>query len=299
MLKFTLNDIKNHKDLKELIKKYNIDDQILQNNILVINRFLNDYVYCEKEEEIKYCKQSIPGVQQKLVYKNNLFYIASKNCKHWTFQNKDYKILRNIIYADYDLKENTQTMGEYIESLDLNKLNQESKTLFTKIRENMVNNSFKGLYLYGAPGIGKTFLMKRLANTYARKDKKVIFVTVNKLVKIVKDTFNQLEKTELSKFYDDCLKVDILILDDIGAEIVSDWSRDELLFGILNHRLENKCITYFTSNFSIADLQKYYLNKKVIGPEQKKFELQKTLRFTERIKGLTNEFEMTGENKRY
>ncbi|WP_338984779.1 ATP-binding protein [Spiroplasma endosymbiont of Diplazon laetatorius] len=299
MLKFSLEDIKNHKDLKELISKHNISDQILENNILVINRFLNDYIYCSKEEGMEFCKQTIPGLQQKLVYKNNLFYISSKNCKHWIFENKDHKILKNIIHADFDLQENTQTIGDYIETLDLSKMSQESKTLFTKIRENITNNSHKGLYLYGAPGIGKTFIMKRLANTYAKKDKKVIFVTVNKLVKIVKDTFNQQEKTELSKFYDDCLKVDVLILDDIGAEIVSDWSRDELLFGILNHRLENKMITYFTSNFSISDLQKYYLNKRVTGVEEKKFEMQKTLRFTERIKGLSNEFEMTGKNQRY
>ncbi len=299
MKQLTLEEIKNNKDFTELIKKHNITDEILQSNILVISRFLSDYVHCYKEEELKFCKQPIAGVQQKIVYKNNVFYITSKNCKHWIFENKDYKITKNILYADYDLKENTQTIGEYIEALDLSKVNIQQKNLFTKIRENLSTNSWKGFYLHGKPGIGKTFLMKRLANYYAKKDKKVIFVTVNKLVKIVKDTFNNQEKTNLSKFYDDCLNVDVLILDDIGAEIVSDWSRDELLFGVLNHRLENKMITHFTSNFSISELQNYYLNKKVTGIEEKKFEKQKTLRFTERLKGLAFEIEMSGTNKRY
>ncbi|QHX36939.1 ATP-binding protein [Spiroplasma sp. BIUS-1] len=299
MKRFTLEEIKTHSSLKELIEKHKISDQILENNILVINRFLTEYTLCSKEGPLSECKQVIPGVQGVLVYKNNLFYISSKNCKHWIFENKDYKITKNIIHADYDLLENTQTIGEYIETLEIAKVPKQMQILFKQIRDNIVEGSWKGLYIFGNPGAGKTFLMKRLANTYAKKDKKVIFVTVNKLIKIVKDTFNTEEKTSLSRFYDDCLKVDVLILDDIGAEVVSDWSRDELMFGILNHRLENKKITYFTSNFSIEDLQKYYLNKRVTKPDEKRFEMQKTLRFTERIKGLSKEFEMVGENKRY
>ncbi|AUM62927.1 ATP-binding protein [Spiroplasma monobiae] len=299
MKQLNLSDIKNHISLKELIEKHKITDQILENNMLVINRFLSQYTFCANEEPLEKCTQLIKGVQEVLVYKNNLFYISSKNCKHWIYENKDYKIIKNIVHADYDLQENSQTISEYTKALDISQVSKEMKRLLKEIRDNLVNNSWKGVYIYGDPGAGKTFLMKRLANEYAKKDKKVIFVTVNKLIKIIKDTFNTEEKTDLSRFYDDCLKVDVLILDDIGAEVVSDWSRDEVMFGILNHRLENKKITYFTSNFSISDLQKYYLNKRVTNPEEKKFEMQKALRFTERIKGLSNEFELIGENKRY
>ncbi|AGR41543.1 ATP-binding protein [Spiroplasma taiwanense] len=296
---YSVEELKLNSGLKQLIEKYQIRDSILEREKFILSRFLNEYVYCQKNENLEKCKQIIKGVQQKLIYKNNSFYISSKNCNHWIYENQDFKLFKNILFADYDEISSIKTIDEYIKSVDQNELDKSVIVFLKQFNKSFFSNSKKGFYLYGEPGIGKTYLMKMLANTYAKNDKKVIFVTVNKLIKIMKNNFNISEPMQYSKFFDTCSNVEVLILDDIGAELVSDWSRDELLFGLLNYRLENNLLTHFTSNFSIEQLQKFYLNKKIREKDQIKFDQLKTLRFTERIKGLTNSIEIQGKNKRY
>ena len=55
---------------------------------------------------------------------------------------------------------------------------------------------------------------------------------------LVKETVDQVKKAE------------ILILDDIGAEQMSAWVRDEILQVILQHRMQENLPTFFTSNFN-------------------------------------------------
>lgn len=41
----------------------------------------------------------------------------------------------------------------------------------------------------------------------------------------------------------------------------SDWEMREVLFPLLNYRIENKLTTFFTSNFSLTALKEYYEKK--------------------------------------
>ncbi|ASP27938.1 primosomal protein DnaI [Spiroplasma corruscae] len=290
---------KSNPKLKVLIDKYDIDDSVLQNNSSIIQEFLNDYTYCNSDEPLVDCKQAIKGVQQKLLYRNKLFYITTEKCNHWLFENKYYKIDKNIIYCDYDKREIRQTIGDYIEQTKLVGCDASIIKFFEEFKKTFNNKIMKGFYLYGKPGIGKTFLLKLLANTMATKDNRVIFVSVNKFLKIIKDTFNNNYHDDANYFYDKCCDVDVLILDDIGGEVVTDWSRDEILFGLLNYRMEKNLRTYFSSNFSLIQLEENYLNKKAVSSKLKNFDLIKTRRFTERIKALSYVINIKGENKRY
>ncbi|AHI53213.1 DnaA ATPase domain-containing protein [Spiroplasma culicicola] len=294
----TLNEIKNNQIIKPFIQKYNISDEILEKNNLLLTRVIEQIIICKENEPMSECHQIIKGVQQKLSFVNNEFYIKSENCNHWKFEHQDYKIQKNIVFAQYDVKEYTNTIDDY--KKENPKLSVGFPEFLNHVKKMQLDPSkWKGIYLYGAPGIGKTYLMKTVANTFAKNDKKVVVVTVNKLIQTVKETFNKTFENDYNKFLDLCTNIDVLILDDIGAEIVSDWSRDELLFGVLNTRLENKKITFFTSNFSIAELEEYYLNKKLTKQAERNFDKNKTIRFTERIKGLAIALKLEGDNKRY
>ena len=58
------------------------------------------------------------------------------------------------------------------------------------------------------------------------------------------------------------MKTDYLLLDGIGEENVTAWSRDEILLSILSYRLLNNLPTFFRSMYGYKDLTKVYTIKK-------------------------------------
>ncbi|MCK5807052.1 MAG: ATP-binding protein [Mycoplasmataceae bacterium] len=151
-----------------------------------------------------------------------------------------------------------------------------------------------GFYLYGEMGVGKTFMLKRFAKMLAENGRNVGFVNVSTLANKIKATFSSDTKTEQATLVKQLEEVDYLFLDDIGAEKISSWFRDEVLFNILNERMERRRITFFTSNFSIDALQK----KQAINENNNSRSYDKAKRLVSRIRALAQEFHIEGENKR-
>ena len=86
--------------------------------------------------------------------------------------------------------------------------------------------------------------------------------------------------------------VDILLIDDIGAENVTAWGRDEILGTILQYRMNNKLSTFFTSNLTLEELEVHLSLSK--NSEDK----VKARRIIERIKELTEDLELVSINRR-
>jgi len=83
-----------------------------------------------------------------------------------------------------------------------------------------------------------------------------------------------------------------LLIDDIGAENVTPWSRDEILGPILQYRMEEGLPTFFTSNLTLEELE-VNLSSTKSGND-----LLKARRIIERIKQLTIDYPLIGENFR-
>ena len=83
---------------------------------------------------------------------------------------------------------------------------------------------------------------------------------------------------------------DILLIDDIGAENNSAWARDEVLGTILQYRMDNDLSTFFTSNFTIEELES------VLSETSKGTDEIKARRIIERIKYLTIEEKLITKN---
>ena len=149
----------------------------------------------------------------------------------------------------------------------------------------------KGFYIHGAMGIGKTFISKRFAKKLALKGKTVGIINLSTLSQKVKASFS-------TGGYDSIIETlknaDFLFIDDIGAESISAWFRDEFMFSLLNHRMDNKMTTFFTSNYSMKDLEK--IEAKTSGT--KYLDYDKSKRLLERIRALSEEKRLTGKNHR-
>ena len=152
-------------------------------------------------------------------------------------------------------------------------------------------SSNKGIYLCGKPGIGKTFFMNCLGNYYVKKGIKVAFVNSPTLLSDLKNNFG------VSGYSEDILnklkKCEILILDDIGGESISAWSRDEVFMPILNERMDKGLKTYFTSNYDFKELEEHFSID-----SRGNVDKIKANRLMERIKAVSYEKTLKGINRR-
>ncbi len=114
----------------------------------------------------------------------------------------------------------------------------------------------QGIFLYGKPGVGKTYLMACLANQLAKEGFTVAFVNVPTLMGTIKRNFDN--NPEIRRIMTELNQVRFLVLDDIGAELITSYNRDEILLPILNARLESNRMTLFTSNYDLDALLKQY-----------------------------------------
>jgi len=150
----------------------------------------------------------------------------------------------------------------------------------------------KGFYISGDLGVGKSFFSKIVANRISQMGYSVCFIFLPDYLSHLKTKFNtgEVYAKEIKKLHE----CDFLVIDDIGSEIVSNWSRDELLFSILNYRFDSRKVTWFTSNLTIDELQLF---------EEKTHKIKKETinakRLINRIEGFTIEIKFEGKNMRH
>jgi len=301
---------------KNLVQQNQVEPKVIDNFQTEINWFLNNHFSCDPKTSFKNCQQKITGYEASLSYENGRFYQKLIPCAHLAKEQEQKKYLDRFLFVDFD----PLNLSSF---LFLNNLNdqykfflQDEKAAWPKIqtyisdkkeficKKTVVTNfvdglkskkPFPGNYLVGTLGVGKTNLLKFLTVLAANKfEKTVVFTSVTNLISKLKESFNN-EKINSNQILTKLMGADLVVLDDIGAEQPTSWVRDEVLFTILNYRMENQKLTYFTSNLTLTELQKNYLQSAELDSNKK----IKVNRLLERIKALTNEFTLTGTDHRY
>ena len=132
------------------------------------------------------------------------------------------------------------------------------------------------------------YLLSALFNELAKQKIKSAIIYFPEFLRNLKSSFDTdyEEKIEMIK------RVPLLLIDDIGAENLTLWGRDEILGTILQYRMQEAKPTFFTSNFNISELEQHFSLTKN-GVEE-----VKARRIIERIKQLSDSLELVGKNLR-
>ena len=98
----------------------------------------------------------------------------------------------------------------------------------------------KGLYLQGPFGVGKSFLLGAMANALAERGFTTTIVHFPTFTVEMKQAIGRDQVGEKL----DAVKIPILMIDDIGAESMTSWIRDDVLSVILQYRMQEQLVTF-------------------------------------------------------
>ncbi|MET3828601.1 primosomal protein DnaI [Paenibacillus sp. DS2363] len=154
----------------------------------------------------------------------------------------------------------------------------------------------EGLYLYGPMGVGKSLIAGAIAQELAKCDIDVLMVYVPDFLLEVKDAIGSKTETVESKL-DSLRTASVLILDDIGAETLTIWTRDEVIGPILQRRME-RLPTIYTSNLTIKELRHHLANVKDAKEMDRRQHEKKAERIIERIEPFVKILPVGGRNRR-
>lgn len=279
-----LSLIKKYPYIKEFIDKNNISDGYIQSHLSPFLDCIESLNICRNCTGIDTCKQGKKGEVITLNY-DDLVYNDITYCDKYLKKKIEDKIRANYIYSDIPSEYSNLSLKN-IKIVDENILR-----LLAKVNSIAEHKVTRGLYIYGDLGVGKTYMCIALANTLARNGEKVAFIKSNFFINKMRQLIVN-DQITYDRIINDIKESKYLIIDDIGSESVSAYSRDDLLFNILDYRMENKLTTLFTSNLSKEDLLEHYTYDK------NNTSRMRAKRLLERIDILSESYVLLGQNKR-
>ena len=270
-------------NFKAITKNLKLDIDKLKKYTSIIKECSFEYEHCKNCKGLLDCLNKVEGYCYLPVNDNGNLNFTYIPCKYKKAYDKKNKYLENIKYFN---------TPEYVKEANLDNIYKTDKNRFEAINYLMdflddfeSGKKVKGLYLHGNFGCGKTYLIAAIFNELAKSGhKSSIIFWPEFLRQAFYDDFNF--KFEYVK------KVPLLLIDDIGAEGLTAWNRDEILCPLLQYRMDNNLVTFFTSNLNLKELEEH------LSSSKNSVDHVKAGRIISRIEQLTKDLQMVSKNLR-
>ncbi|CAJ1003626.1 MULTISPECIES: primosomal protein DnaI [Bacillales] len=248
---------------------------------------VKEQYWCEHCPGLEQCPNLVKGHRSQLSVRNGAIVSAISPCDKQQAYEEDMR--RRRLMRSYYVSE--ETMAASFDRLELDQANRAAVAAAIRFCQTVGSGErVKGLYLHGPFGVGKSYIMGAIARELSERNIASLMVYVPDFVREMKDSLSDQSyagKLELLK------EVPVLILDDIGAENLTPWVRDEVLGVILNQRVNNHLPTLFTSNYSLEELEEH-----LSISNGNRIERTKAARIMERIRHYVDVYLIMRKNQR-
>jgi primosomal protein DnaI len=279
--------------VKDFLEKHRpfLNRKIFDTGMLKLYEYSTASKECQDCPSLGECKNMIKGYHPQLILKDKqsieIDYMRCPSKVQYDSQKEKQSKIKSVYIPSELLKASIHDIYEDDENRFRIK-----QLVWEFIESYGENQRVKGLYISGGFGVGKTFILCAIANELASiKNTESMIVYFPEYIREIKGVMgnDQLFNAKLEA----AKKTPVLMLDDIGAESMTSWMRDEILGPILQHRMLERLPTFFSSNLSMKELLRHYTYSQK-GEE----EGIKAQRILERIRYLASEIELIDENRR-
>ena len=266
-----------------LLKRNGIPEKYLQISPWRIKDWSVRAAPCAKCEGLSSCTQKQKGYYENLVF-DGILKNEMTACRYMRKELQELAHMKNYLVCD--LSENMKKTS--LKTIRTDGEDEEYVKLLADVI--LLSASSKSLYLHGTMGSGKSYLAAAACNDHARNNEKTAFIHYPTFVQRAASGIQQGEyKNEVKRL----MYADFLVIDDIGAEAVTEWNRDSILLPVLNARYESGKPVWFTSNYTLNDLQHHFAFSARGGEE-----ITKAARIIERIRASAEIRVLKGKDRR-
>lgn len=210
-------------------------------------KLCKDTGYVQKDGKLSMCSCLKQRIFDIAYNKSNMGNLERENFSSFNIRIFSDKADKELYKSDLSPKENMQIIREKV------------KTFI----ENFDDPEEKNLIFTGNTGVGKTFLTNCIANEMLKLGKTVLYQTAPVMFDEINDAKFGRENARFD-LYENILNVDLLIIDDLGTEKITDSKITEL-FTIINTRLLNQnhkiTKTIISTNLNVDELFKTYTTR--------------------------------------
>ena len=186
-------------------------------------------------------------------------YVGQKKCS--CLQNKIFSALYNQSnIANFLQTNNFHTLSEeYYSGSDLE--NFRDVVSFCHDMVDHFAHKKENILFYGNVGVGKSFLSCCVAKELLDKGYSVLYFSSAQLFDVLaSSTFDKDSKENLYTTKEDIYNCDLVVIDDLGTELINSFVSSSL-FALLNERLLCNKSTIISTNLSLKDLRDMYSDR--------------------------------------
>ena len=243
-----VSNLKSDNDVYESLKPFNLTYKEVRENIGKLADYQDDFNTCKKCPGFDKCPK-MPKHISTYVYKDGSYLTTrSEPCKKMI---EEMKIDSRYLIKDFPdewKKATTKKLNRLDDRLEI--INDFADGILKK-------KSNKWLYVKGNHRVGKSFVLVSFANDYAKKKGNVAIINASKRFKELGDIVFS-DKERFKKNLGALTNVPLLVIDDFGEEYKSELIRDQVVMPLLNERARNNRLTFFSSMYSIKEIQELY-----------------------------------------
>lgn len=225
-------------------------------NLSKENNYLNPHFECKLCKDTGYVQKDGKLVMCSCL-KQRIFDIAYNKSNMGNLERENFSSFNIRIFSDKPDKEAYKSDLSPRENMQI--IREKVKSFI----ENFDDPEEKNLIFTGNTGVGKTFLTNCIANEMLKLGKTVLYQTAPVMFDEINDAKFGRENARFD-LYENILNVDLLIIDDLGTEKITDSKVTEL-FTIINTRLLNQnhkiTKTIISTNLNVDELFKTYTTR--------------------------------------